>query len=184
MLVSVSYSEDAMCTWDLETGRILRIIHVSGVNDVVGSHHHSLVFPIANGGRSPVVCDAERSSWCGLEGRVCAAAFMPEGRSLITGIMSKQKEGLDTWDLSPLLERRESGTYSPFENATDVSKLVDMSFGGPQVSTPSPAKYSYLIILLLLTEVNGHVFGRVSRQFARCIGVRNQRRLDALEHPF
>lgn len=150
ILASASQLERAIRTWDVETGALLHVIHAEDVAGVVGSPSHPFVVVTTHEGEGAIVCDSECGRVFKLSAPATAAAFTPDGRSLITGSPGyAAEEGLWTWNLELLLEGGLldlNGGEIPLANRLDRLALVGEPLDGPQVAQVVPLLEMKLIV--------------------------------------
>lgn len=119
------------------------------VQNLIGSLHHPFVVAVRGMVRSTVICDAEHGNVLETVKPAGAAAFTPDGVSLVTGM-----EGLTTWDFRPLMQRRErilTGEASQLDRMC-LPILVGKALVGDQVS-PFPSPDNTMLILGFHTTV-------------------------------
>lgn len=143
LLISASSREANVCTWDMKTRALLHTIRILGVRHVVGSPHHP--FFIANGrsqlqkSYEPIIqtafaCDAERGKFLEVLGAGEAAAFAPDGYSIVTG-GCRNEEALRLYDLRSTFKRLRLESDSEVL-AEDRIHPIPTSHPGPQVGCP------------------------------------------------
>lgn len=149
ILASVACSEGELRLRNVETGALLHEIRVRNVASLLGSPNHRFVVATIATGEVAIVCDAERGRCFGFSAHARAAAFAPDGRSLITGCWNGSEEGLWTWDLGPLLDCpvwELNGQDPPFFSRWESPEVVGMRLGGRQVSPGLPLLLKMLIL--------------------------------------
>lgn len=158
ILVSASQLEDAIRTWNVETGELLHVIRAESVVGLSGSPHHALVVATTFQGHGSMVCNTECARFWNFPIRAGAAVFRPDGRSIITGCWGEDEEGLWTWDLGLLLKDQNPelpDQAALLTGSMDSSELVGAQLDGPQVSFSD----SLLIATLTATSVPRRISG-------------------------
>lgn len=127
ILVSASADEGTVHCWDVETGALL-CTHQTGETDfLVGSPQHSFVIVIT--GRGTMIFDAEDpNGQLQTFDRFHAAAFVPDGGSIIAFRGRESGEGPEVWG-SWQMKTKEALSGFPWESLTENSSYLV----GPQV---------------------------------------------------
>lgn len=138
ILASASWSEHSIRTWDVVTGALLQVIPIESGGKLVGSPDHPFVV-VTTRRDETTVCDAELGRCFTLPAPAQAAAFRPDGFSVVTGCGGE--EGLRTWYLDSLLEGRAlelDDQEAPSAGGLEGANIVGTQLHGPQVDPGLP----------------------------------------------
>lgn len=129
ILVSASFWEDSVRTWNVEDWTLLHNIQVHGVTSVATSFHHPFIVPFGSGSQNASVWDAKQGGHWDLSQAARSASFKQGGTSFI---ISGQGGELATWDLPTLLEHQDKTSTGEDPPLDQEPKLVGTTANSPQ----------------------------------------------------